>query len=150
MDLTRRAALALPVLLAAGCTGDSPAPEPAAVDPDIALVSAAVQREQALMDALSGLAARSPRRALLESLASDHLQHLQALTAVVLAAALPSPTGSAIVPPRDAPAPSLGTVRRLTLVTERAHATAVLSASPRLAPVLASLAACEASHLVLL
>ena len=147
MDLTRRAALALPVLLVAACTEDSPSPPSPPVDPDVALVAAAVAREQALLGAYAGLARATPRSArLLTALSLDHETHLAELTTALPASGTPTPT------PTGAPAPrvTLPAVRRLLRTTERAHADAVLLASPRLAPVLASLAACEASHLVLL
>lgn len=149
MDLTRRAALTLPVLVVAACTDASPRPPSRPVDPDVALVASAVAREQALLEAYDALAAGTPRLArLLTALRRDHEQHLAALVAAG-PSATPTPVATT-TPAPPAPATGLGAVRQLVRATERAHAAAVLQASPRLAPVLASLAACEASHLVVL
>ncbi|MDX6198172.1 MAG: hypothetical protein QOJ79_1323 [Actinomycetota bacterium] len=134
-----QAALVCPVL--AACT-DEPA-QPARIDPDVALRAAAVARERALVDAYRAAAGSSSSAvaARTAGLAEEHEQHLAALRA-------PSPSASTSSAPAAVP-----TLTQL-LVAERAaagaHAAAAVRASRDLATVLASLAASEASHAVVL
>lgn len=143
------------VSLAAACTADRP-PSPRPVDPDVALVAAAQRREQALLAAYDAALLRAPGLGdLVGSLRDDHAAHL---------AALRSPAGSpspAVLPPRPSGQPArpagasvLAGERAALAALERStaaeHARAVATASPDLAQLLASLAACESSHVVLL
>ena len=152
MHLTRRSALASAGLaLVTACTRgrrSGPAPAP---DPDAALAAAAVARELALLarydDALAAVPALAGE---LAPLRAEHVAHLAALGAVEAAAATPTR-------PPSPPAPSPGTavqVRRDLASREHeaaaGHAAAAVAASRRLAPVLASLAASEASHAAVL
>jgi hypothetical protein len=131
VDLTRRSLLLTTAVGLTACT-DRPAPKPAPVDPDIALLAAAVLREQTL------LAAYQTAHGIAPSLITDVTTHLARLSALPI----PQPTASPViraVPPRV-----------LARATATAHAKAVPLASRTLAPVLASLAASAASHAVAL
>lgn len=131
MDLTRRSLLLATAAGVAACTSES-TPKPVPVDPDIALLTAAVQREQALLASYQA----SPHVA--PALIADVTAHLTRLAALPI----PQPTASAVpqaVPPRA-----------LARATSAAHAKAVPLASRTLAPVLASLAASAATHAITL
>lgn len=151
MQPTRRQALAAGTVVlasaAAGCTTDRH-PRPAARTPDDALREAAVARERELVAAytlaLQALPQHSP---LLAALLGDHSAHLARL----VPAPAPTPTASATPPTAPtSPKPSLRALALLERDAARAHATAVVAASRELAAVLASLAACEASHAAVL
>jgi hypothetical protein len=139
VHLTRRHLLVTTGLAgAAGCTSNKAAPAPKPVDPDIALRSAAVARERALLRAYDdALAAHPALAARLTPLRADHVIHLAALRA---------PSATPIPAPLLAGTP----LHLLEKDTASAHAAAALLASRELAPVLASLAACESSHVGLL
>jgi hypothetical protein len=125
--------------LTAACTSHrTRSPQPP--DPDVALTAAAVAREQALLAAYDTALAHTPT-ALLTRLRDEHAAHLQALGGA------PGPT--------QASTPATALVTRADLVrlersTGALHAAAALTATRRLAPLLASLAAAEASHVVVL
>jgi hypothetical protein len=140
--LARRTLLLLP-LAAVGCTRD---PEPPSAD-DL-LRAAAVEREQALLREYAELLAAAPALAgRLAPLAADHRSHLAALGGPSAGpSAGPSTPGAAPGPP-----PSTATVLRRLAGSSRtaadAHRAAALDAGDgALAALLASLAACEASH----
>jgi hypothetical protein len=122
----------------AGCTDDKPSRR--SVDsPDVALRQAAIARERALIAHYRSAAAPST---VLAAVAADHEAHLRAL-------------GAGPAEPSTSPAPSGAPTTPAALATEErraaaAHAAAALDASPSLAALLASLAACEASHVVAL
>jgi hypothetical protein len=139
VHLTRRHLLTTTGLAGvAACTTRKAAFPPKSVDPDVALRAAAVAREQALLAAYdAALAARPALATKLTPLRADHVTHLAALTA-------PNATSTA------APAPATSPLAHLERTTAAAHAAAALLASRELAPVLASLAACESSHVGLL
>ena len=171
----RNVLLAAPAaVLLAACTDGAPAPEPEPpppVDPDVALRTAAAQRERALLQAyddavraLPGLAAR------LLPVREHHRVHLAALEGAASGAtasppdAVPAspppapvapPSGAPVappaVPPPAVPAPATATAALAGLSAQEraagdAHAQAALSASRQLAGVLASLSASELSH----
>jgi hypothetical protein len=116
-----------------GCTSKTRT-APAPVDPDVALRTAAAAREQALLDAYDAVIAASPAQAArLAPLRAEHVEHLTAL-------------GATAAPGRAAATD----LKALERITAAAHATAVLTASRRLAPLLASLAAAESTHVVVL
>ncbi len=164
MQLTRRDLLAAGALGAlTACTSTIP-PEPIPVDPDLALVAAAVTREQALLTAYDAALADHPGlTSLLAPLRAQHLQHLQRLqppasptgAASSLSTASPlssSPTRTAVPTPLPLDRPvarrrALATLERSTSI---AHGGAALTASRQIAPLLASLSASEASHVVVL
>lgn len=144
---TRRAVLGsgLAGLLSA-CTPARPhRTVPAPPDPDLALSAAAAARERTLLAAYDSVLASTPALAAqLQPVRAEHLAHLFALGAPAFQVAGHPPSAS----PRPPAAPSAARAR--LAVHERraaaAHAADALSASRRLAPVLASLAASEASH----
>lgn len=158
MHLTRRAALlsgglSLGAGLLTACTSRTrPRATPRPVDPDTALRDAAVARELALLAAYDDLLATSPALApRLGALRAEHEEHLRALGQ---APPSPTPSSPAASPPSSPPSSPLpgGLVRLRALErsTAEAHAAAALTASRRLAPALASLAASEASHAAVL
>jgi hypothetical protein len=119
--------------LSAACTSGGKA-APAPIDPDVAISAAAVAREQALLASYDAAIAATPALAAkLGPLRADHLAHLTAL-------------GGSYTPGTA----SAQDLKALERTTAAAHSAAVLTASRRLAPLLASLAAAEASHLVVL
>jgi len=121
------------------------------VDPDVALIAAAVAQEQSLLLAYDEALVEHPELAAqLTPLRDEHAQHLARLQPTV-----PTPTPTPTVASSAATTRELPSTRRAKLAAlERnaaaAHGTAALTASRRLAPVLASLSACEASHAVVL
>jgi hypothetical protein len=137
-----QAAVLSPVLspVVAACT--SGPSKPKRIDPDVALRTAAVARERELVDRYRAAAASSSSDVAtrIAGLAEEHEEHLRAL-------------GGAAAPPPRPPTPRVPT-RALLATPVRgagaAHAAGALHASRPLAAVLASLAACEASHLVVL
>lgn len=157
---SRRAVLIAGALLpVAACTGGGDhQPEPAPVDPDVALREGAAARERTLLTHYDvTMLAESGQAARLAPLRAEHAAHLVAL-------GFPVPAGSSGVtgPPTvgsPAPAPPPATLStapsRLQLAqaerdTAAAHTRDALAASRALAGVLASLAASEASHPVAL
>jgi hypothetical protein len=157
-----RAGLALPLPLLAGCTDPGPPAPPPPPDPDIALHDAAVAREQELLAAYdAGLLAApglAPRLAPLRAQHAEHLAVLETADPAPPPSAAPSasasPTAAPSVPaPPAAPAdPAIVLAELVVLENDAgaAHADAAVEASRELAPVLATLAASEASHRVAL
>jgi hypothetical protein len=152
---TRRQVLLGGLVLTAACTTER-SPRPSAPSRDELLRAEAVQREQALVTAYAdALGERPELTSLLAPLLGDHSAHLAALGGTVATA---SPLPSSSSPP--APPRSRAVVLRSLAAQERAAAAAHAAAaelaeadvpcSRRLAPLLASLAASEASHLVVL
>ena len=138
---TRRTVLSAGAVgLAAGCTSSHRTAGPSRPDPDVALTAAAVGRERALLAAYDAALAAAPARATTLALVrAEHAAHLAALGV--------GPAASAAAAPAS-PAPSdLAGAERAAAA---AHAAAAVTASPRLAQVLASLAASEAAHQVAL
>ena len=134
---TRRQALAAgAAVLTAACTTSAPPPRPRVRTADDELRDAAAAREQALIDAYAAAVATRPE---LQGVLTDHAAHL-----VLLAPAVP-PT-----PAVAAAAPSPRALAGQERAAAAAHAKAALTASRELAALLASLAACEASHAAVL
>jgi hypothetical protein len=135
-------AAALAPVVAACTSNGSDEPEP--VDPDVAIRASAIARERALIGQYRAAAASSSAQVAskIAGLAEQHEQHLAAL-----GAPSPGPT------PSGATTLALPTLTRLAAAEHAAaaaHATAALHASSSLAALLASLAASEASHAVVL
>ena len=147
-----QAGLLLPALLpgVAACT-DPVLPEPPP-DPDVPRREAAAARERALLTAYDAAIAAAPRLAVrLRALRAEHAEHLAALTPGVPP---PPPDGA---PPRarekrtrEKSGRVLARLAAQEREAARAHAGAAVDASPRLAQLLASLAASEGSHPVAL
>lgn len=152
--LPRRAVLALPALgVLAGCI--LPARRPAvrragrmaAPDPDAAITAVARAGELALLDRYDATLARHPELGpALLAVRDQHAAHLAALPAA-RSRGRPSPPAVAV------PADGAAALRAL-VAAERtaagARATECLTASTRLAPLLASIGASEAAHAVAL
>ncbi len=160
------AAALLPI---AGCTGRGAGPQPTAPpDPDAPRSAAAAARERALITQYDqALLADPTRAALLRALRDQHAQHLAALESVAGGTTTRTPaapggsatagTGSPATPPAPAPstagplslAERAATNARLAQAEREAaaaHARDALPAGRALAAVLASLAASESSH----
>jgi hypothetical protein len=149
-------AAALPALLAtAGCrssdafAGPDPLAGRPALSPDVITLQEVIAAERAMI-ALYQAAVNGgmwPARAL-EGLLAQHRQHLGRLQARLV---LPPGWGSAS--PSPSPAPARVTIAQLR-TAERASATdlvrRLVSVPPALAQLLASIAACDATHVVAL
>ncbi len=156
MSLTRRDLLLGGTAIAAGalvvgCTGE-PDARPARVDPDLALRAAAVLRERELLAAYDAALVDHPAlRAVLAPLREDHAVHLARLEELTDPVMSPTPSAPPVVAPvKDAPAARRTALRGQERAAQAAHRDAAITASRSLAPLLASLAACEASHAALL
>lgn len=153
------------LLLGAGagltaCTGGAArqAATPPPVDPDDALRDAAASRERSLLREYDAVLLALPELAeRLVPLRGHHAEHLLALVgppatpgASATATATPSAAAAPAVPvPADAAA-ALARLRAVEAAAGDGHALDCLSASRRLAGLLASLSASEHSHLVAL
>lgn len=145
MHLTRRSALTSAALLVATACTSTRRQDPPAVDPDVALRDAAVARETALLALYADAIAGSPTLAMrLAPLRADHEAHLAALGGAPAAAPSASPAVTPTTPG------VLVQLKAAEQTAARDHAAATAGASRELAAVLASLAACEASHAVVL
>ncbi len=170
---TRRAVLTsgLAALLSACTTVPRRRRSPAVPDPDLALTAAAVARERLLLAAYDAVLATTPALAAqLGPLRADHVVHLAALGAspkppLAAPGTHSSASSGAPVPGAPAPraphphvpaargakgAPTAAELQGLERRAAAAHAAAAVTCSRRLAPVLASLAASESSHEVVL
>jgi hypothetical protein len=133
----------------AACTS-GPA-RPARVDPDDALRAAAVAREQALLEQYAAAVGASPAvAAQLAAVRAEHEQHLVALGVPAAGSSPPSPSPSPLPTAAGSAVPSPSRLAAAERTAAASHAAAALVASPSLAPLLASLAASEASHPVAL
>jgi hypothetical protein len=137
-----QAALVSPVLAACTSSGDD---RSESVDPDVAIREAAIARERSLVEHYRAAAASSSSDIATRTagLLEEHEQHLLALNAPTAA---PSPS----VTRAPLPVPTLAQLVAAEHVAAGAHAGAATRASRSLAAVLASLAASEASHAVVL
>ena len=158
-DLRRRSVLAATVmavpLVAAGCKGVGglgTLPKPA---PDVAVLHHAIATERALIARYHAALAGSPGLAgLLGPLLAQHREHLARLTSMLIAPATPGatprPSASATAGPA---APRAATLAALETAETDAASSLVgrlALAPPALAQLLASIAASEASHALLL
>jgi hypothetical protein len=144
---TRRSVLVAGALGAVSACTSKPGAAPQPVPPDTALTATAVARETALLAAYDEVLAAVPALAArLAPVRAEHQAHLAALQgAPTIASPLPVRTGTSLQP-----AAALTRLAALERAAATAHAGAAVSASRRLAPLLASLAASESAHLVLL
>ena len=158
-DLTRRSVLAATAmtvpLVAAGCKGVGGLGTPPKAAPDVAVLHHAIATEQALIARYHAALAGSPGLAgTLGPLLAQHREHLARLTSMLILPATPRPTPR---PSAAAPAGPAGP-RAATLAALAAAETDAASslvgrlalAPPALAQLLASIAASEASHALLL
>ncbi len=139
--------------LAAGCTGTGgpgATPTPTVAPPPDPLL-AELADERRLVALYAATAARHP--ALAERLrgpAADHADHVEALTRALDDAGSPAPTGPASsAAPRAvpaSPAAALAGLRAAERAAAAARGAAALTAPGHRAGLLASVAACEASH----
>jgi hypothetical protein len=155
-DLKRRSVLAATVmtvpLVAAGCKGVGGLGTPPTKAPDVALLGAAIRTEQTLIARYHSALTRAPGLAgTLHPLLAQHREHLARLRSMLIV-----PPGSPTTAP---PSPSAGTrLAPATLAALEADETAaarsqtrrLAAAPPALAQLLASIAASEASHALLL
>lgn len=134
MQPSRRTVLVAGALSFAAACRTKAAPQ--AVDPDVALRSAALAREQALLDAYGSVVAAHPALASrLQPLASDKAAHVAALGS-------PVPGTSTVT--------TLAALKVLERTAATEHGRAVLTASRSLAPLLASLSASSSCALAAL
>ncbi len=159
-DATRRsvlaAMLALP-LLAAGCKGIGALGTPPRPSPDVALVRSAVTSEDLLISRYSAVLATLPELAgTLRPILGQHREHLGRLRErLVDPRAGSGPGQAAPAPSAPSAVPATATAARDYLrLAEHAAAEVRLAglatASPALAQLLASIAASEATHAMLL
>ena len=152
---TRRSVLLVGVASALTACSRGAARPAAAIDPDVALTQSAVARERALLAAYDEAVVALPALATrLVPLRAEHAAHLAALLSPPVSGS-PSPSG----PPTQLPvsaatatsaAATLARLADLERAAATAHTSGAVVASRRLAPLLASLAASEASHVVVL
>lgn len=138
MQPTRRQVLALGALLPTGLATACTHHHPLLPDPAQPFLDAAVARENAILAGYDAAIARGSTPQLV-AFRADHAAHLAALVAAVRPSSSPAPSA----PPVPAPPGSLVALERSTAA---AHADAAIAAPARIAPLLASLAACESSH----
>jgi hypothetical protein len=158
-DLTRRSVLAATAmtvpLVAAGCKGVGGLGTLPKAAPDVAVLHHAIATEQALIARYHAALAGSPGLAgTLGPLLAQHREHLARLTSMLIVPATPRAT------PRPSPSATAGAARprAATLAALEAAETDAASslvrrldlAPPALAQLLASIAASEASHALLL
>lgn len=160
-DLRRRSMLAATVmtvpLVAAGCKGVGglgTLPKPG---PDVAVLRGAIGTEQALIARYRSAMAGSPGLAgMLGPLLAQHREHLARLTAMLIepaspsATPRPSPSSSGAAGPGSAPAATLAALEAAETEAASSLAGRLALAPPALAQLMASIAASEASHALLL
>jgi len=158
-DLTRRSVLAATAmtvpLVAAGCKGVGGLGTLPKAAPDVAVLHHAIATEQALIARYHAALAGSPGLAgTLGPLLAQHREHLARLTSMLIVPAAPRAT------PRPSPSAPAGAARPRAATLEALEAAETDAASslvrrldlapPALAQLLASIAASEASHALLL
>ena len=158
-DLTRRSVLAATAmtvpLVAAGCKGVGGLGTLPKAAPDVAVLHHAIATEQALIARYHAALAGSPGLAgTLGPLLAQHREHLARLTSMLIVPATPSATPRPPAPARPGPArPRAATLAALEAAETDAASSLVRRlalAPPALAQLLASIAASEASHALLL
>ena len=159
-DLRRRSVLAATVLAvplaAAGCKGVGGLGTLPKAGPDVAVLRGAIATEQALIARYRSAIAASPGlESTLSPLLAQHREHLARLTAMLIEPASPSatprptPSSSATAAP-GSPAATLAALESAETDAARSLAGRLALAPPALAQLLASIAASEASHALLL
>jgi hypothetical protein len=160
-DLRRRSVLAAAMmavpLVAAGCKGVGALGTPPEPGPDVAMLRGAIGTEQALIARYRSAMAGSPALAgTLSPLLAQHREHLARLTSMLIEPpgrsaspqATPSPASTAA--PGTGPAATLAALEAAESDAARSLAGRLALAPPALAQLMASIAASEASHALLL
>ncbi len=160
-DLRRRSVLAAAImtvpLAAAGCKGVGALGTPPEPEPDVAMLRGAIGTEQALIARYRSAMAGSPGLAgTLSPLLAQHREHLARLTSMLIEPpgrsaspqATPSPASTAA--PGSGPAATLAALEAAESDAARSLGGRLALAPPALAQLMASIAASEASHALLL
>ena len=160
-DVRRRsvlaAAAAAVALAAAGCKGVGALGTPPAPGPDVAVLKAAIGTEQAMIARYRAAMAGSPGLAgTLGPLLGQHREHLARLTSMLIEPSSPgatpraSPSVSARAGRGSPPSATLAGLEADENAAASSQAGRLALAPPALAQLLASIAASEASHALLL
>jgi hypothetical protein len=160
-DLRRRSVLAATMLAvplaAAGCKGVGGLGTLPKAAPDVAVLRGAIGTEQALIAQYRSAMARSPGLAgTLGPLLAQHREHLARLTSMLIepaspgAAPRPAPSSSRTAAPGSPAAATLAALETAETDAASSLAARLALAPPALAQLLASIAASEASHALLL
>lgn len=160
-DLRRRSVLAAAVmtvpLVAAGCKGVGALGTPPEPGPDVAVLRGAIGTEQALIARYRSAMAGSPALSgTLGPLLAQHREHLARLTSMIIEPAghgaspdtTPSAAGTAAT--GSGPAATLAALEAAEAGAARSLDSRLILAPPALAQLMASIAASEASHALLL
>ena len=160
-DLRRRSVLAAAVmtvpLVAAGCKGVGALGTPPEPGPDVAMLRGAIDTEQALIARYRSAMAGSPALSgTLGPLLAQHREHLARLTSMLIEPAghgaspgtTPSAAGTAAA--GSGPAATLAALEAAEAGAARSLDSRLILAPPALAQLMASIAASEASHALLL
>jgi len=160
-DLRRRSVLAAAVmtvpLVAAGCKGVGALGTPPEPGPDVAMLRGAIGTEQALIARYRSAMAGSPALSgTLGPLLAQHREHLARLTSMLIEPAghgaspdtTPSAAGTAAT--GSGPAATLAALEAAEAGAARSLDSRLILAPPALAQLMASIAASEASHALLL
>jgi hypothetical protein len=160
-DLRRRSVLAAAVmtvpLVAAGCKGVGALGTPPEPGPDVAVLRGAIGTEQALIARYRSAMAGSPALSgTLGPLLAQHREHLARLTSMLIEPAghgaspdtTPSAAGTAAM--GSGPAATLAALEAAEAGAARSLDSRLILAPPALAQLMASIAASEASHALLL
>jgi hypothetical protein len=142
------AAMTVP-LLAAGCKGVRALGTPPTPLPDVAVLNHAITAEKLMIARYHAAVSGSPAQAgLLDALLAQHQAHLARLTSRLID---PGATGRARPPsPAATPASAIDALRAAEEDAADALVRHLTEVSPSLAQLLASIAASEASHALLL
>lgn len=116
--------------------------------PPPALVAAVAAEEERIAAVDAALAAEPSLRAALQPIRANHLAHAQALRSLLPRSSGPSVARSTTPPPP--PAPGRAALRSAESAASRAAAARALQLTGGAATLLASIAACEATHAELL
>lgn len=158
-DLRRRSVLAATVmtvpLVAAGCKGVGALGTPPEPGPDVAVLRHAIATEQALIVRYHSALARSPGLAgTLGPLLAQHREHLARLMSLLItpatSRATPRPSASATAGAAATPAATLAALEEAETDAASSLVRRLALAPPALAQLLASIAASESSHALLL
>jgi hypothetical protein len=160
-DLRRRSVLAAAVmtvpLVAAGCKGVGALGTPPEPGPDVAMLRGAIGTEQALIARYRSAMAGSPALSgTLGPLLAQHREHLARLTSMLIepaghsASPDPTPSAAGTAAAGSGPAATLAALEAAEAGAARSLASRLTLAPPALAQLMASIAASEASHALLL